>query len=140
MSFFFLLDVGVVATAGTPPLPHRVVNRATPPTPSKSQERRGSLPVAKHPPVSSKADNMVSYEDMIRNSPRSTPKATRNKAPPQKTSSVGTIESNKLPPSGEASPKVVEGVKLRQSEENKIKLHILTRSTSRNKLLFNSHC
>ena len=95
------------------------MNRVTPPTPGKSsQDRRGSgsLPSTKpHPPSSSsssatKADNMVSYEDMIRNSPRNMPKMPRNRPPPlpQKTQSADAIEVKKLQaltsPSPNSSP------------------------------------
>lgn len=124
----FILDVNV---SRTPPLSTHVTNRGTPPTPGKSQERRGSL--SKHSPSMSKAGNMVSYEDMIRNSPRNTPKMTRNKpstpTTPRKSQAINAFEavkpvkpgtpviSPKKPPTGEAaSPKVTEEVKLRHSK------------------------
>ena len=127
--FFVLLDVSVYSGgAGTPPLPHQLMNRGTPPTPGKSQDRRGSQ--SKHtPPSTSKAGNMVSYEDIIRDSPRNTPKLPRNKPPTppplRKAQSLHTTESfkphppiisPKKSPTGEESSKVTEDVKLRQSE------------------------
>ena len=127
-----LANTAVSTGPGTPPLPSHVTSRGTPPTPGKSQERRGSL--SKHSPSSNKAGNMFSYEDMIRNSPRNTPKVTRHKSTPStpplsrkiqpdketepvKPEKPATpIISPKKPPSGESSAKVTEGVPLRESK------------------------
>lgn len=89
----------ILADPGTPPLPPHITTRGTPPTLGKSQHRRGSGSIPKlHPsssPSTPKADNMVSYEDMIRNSPRNTPKLPQGKPPPapQKSQSSGAIEA-----------------------------------------------